>query len=131
LIYALAIYAVFCLLFAKWNAVRIEQDKPIYHDQNAMLHSIWYGVAIFINLFTHEWFLMLAMPFVGRLFFDTALDLFRGLSLTYVSEWVKAGDVRSSKIDVFEWKVFKSGLKPKLLYLFILITILIIYYGTS
>ena len=133
MIYALAIYAVFCLLFAKWNAVRIEQDKPIYHDQNAMLHSIWYGVAIFINLFTHEWFLMLAMPFVGRLFFDTALNGFRHKGLFYVSEDAKAAHyvAGSSKIDWLEYRIFKSGAKPKLLCLFILITIITMFYATS
>jgi hypothetical protein len=128
---ALALYAVFCLVFAHWNAVRIEQDKPINHEQNAMLHGIFYGIAIFVNFFTHEWLLLLAMPFVGRLFFDTALNLFRGLSLWYVSPWLEDPQQQEkvSKIDRIEYKVFHNALLPKILYFVLLLTILIIYYA--
>jgi hypothetical protein len=129
-IYLLTIYAAFCLAFAHWNARRIEQDKVINHDRNGQIHGLFYGVAIFINLFTCEWFLMLAMPLVGRLFFDTALNAFRGKGLFYVSEDAKMERPvpGASLIDWVEWHVFKNGWLPKVVYFLLLIIIIIIFY---
>jgi hypothetical protein len=95
-----------------------------------MVHGIFYGIAIFVDFFTHEWLLLLAMPFVGRLFFDTALNLFRHKGLFYVSPDAKAPHPvkGASVLDWYEWHLFKSGLWPKVVYLIILIILLIINY---
>lgn len=112
------IYAAVCVILAYINAKIIFKDKPITHWYNGAVHIAVIGLAF---LLTHEWLLILIMLLEGRLVFDLALNKFRGLPFNYVSEWVKAGDKRSSKIDVAEWKIFKSGALPKILYMAIII----------
>jgi hypothetical protein len=134
---ALALYACFCLAFAWWNAVRIKKDLPIYHLayaekglHNWELHITCWLIGTAVLCITKEWILIPAFPFVGRLFFDTALNLMRGLPLGYVSEHAKAKEYveGSSKIDWREYHIFRSGITPKIVYLLIIISLIIIHY---
>lgn len=114
------IYILICVAMAYVNYQRIIKDKRVYHGINAVIHlACWLGVW----LYSHEWILVLMMPFIGRLFFDTMLNLMRGKPLDYVTLTPK------SKVDQAEKWLFKDdGLLPKALYLFIIIVLNIIYY---
>lgn len=108
-------YIVFCLLLAYYNAMRIKNDKRVYHGINAALHIICWAV---IYLLTKNWFVISALPFIGRLFFDTSLNLMRGLSISYAPLNPK------SWIDIAEERVFRfNEVLPKIVYL---ITIIIL-----
>jgi hypothetical protein len=124
------IYIIFCLALAYWNYRQIARDKVINHDNNGLMHIVCW---IIINLVFYlspaykdspTWLLSIALPFIGRLFFDSSLSLMRGLPLDYVSKTPK------SIIDKFEKSIFgMNGLLPKLIYLVIIIALNIIYYA--
>lgn len=115
-----AIYIAFCLLLAYWNKRRIAYDKVIHHWLNALLHACFWAAALLV---TKAW-IVVVLPLEGRLFFDTSLNLMRGLPLDYVSRTPK------SLIDKVEKSFFKTdGLTPKLLYLILIIIINILFYG--
>lgn len=106
-------YIIFCLLLAYYNASRIKQDKRIYHGINAAFHIICWTV---IYLLTKNWFVISALPFIGRLFFDTSLNLMRGLSISYAPLNPK------SWTDIVEEHVFRfNEVLPKVIYLIIII----------
>lgn len=102
------LYIPFCIAFAYWNAILIKKGKRIYHALNGLLHLT---VACLIGYFTH-WEYGLATLCITRLFFDVALNLFRGLPIDYVSPKPK------SIIDIAEKKIFgMDGFTPKVIYL--------------
>ncbi len=105
------LYIPFCILFAWLNAILIKNGKRIYHALNGLLHL---GVAVAIGYFT-KWQYGLATLFIARLVFDTALNLFRGLPIDYVSSNPK------SIVDKIEKKIFgKDGFTPKIIYIVII-----------
>jgi hypothetical protein len=115
-------YIVFCFLLAVLNANVIAKGKRVYHALNGLAHALvwlacWY--------FTRDWWLVAALPFIGRVVFDTSLNSLRGLPLDYVAQKPK------SIIDQIEKKVFgKNGILPKVIYLLIATTLIIISYAT-
>lgn len=112
-------YMAFCLLLALLNAELIKDGKRIYHGLNGALHLVCWGLIFWV---TDSWLLTLALPFIGRLFFDSALNLFRELPLDYVPKNPK------SIIDKAEKGLFgNNGLIPKVIYLAISITLIILY----
>lgn len=115
----IAAYVAFCIGFAWINAGVIKEGGRIYHGLNGLLHLIcWFC----IWLVTKEWALLAALPFIGRLFFDSALNIMRGLPLDYVAKNPK------SIIDKAEKGLFgNNGIIPKVIYLIISITLIVIY----
>jgi hypothetical protein len=112
------VYALFCVILAWFNYLAIKREKKILHWLNAVLHVLCWCYAI---LFYEHWLVLVILPLVGRLVFDSALNLMRGYSLDYVSPWVKQGNPNSSKIDRVEWQIFHDGLAPKCAYLCLII----------
>lgn len=127
----LALYAVVCLLMARHDAQLIKHDGAVHHDRNMLYHAIAFTAGVFITLFTHSWYLLGCYPFTGRLVFDVSLNLMRGKDWFYVSPWIVAGDPRSSKIDRMEYRVFKSGKTPKIVYGITIITLITLHYVTD
>lgn len=116
-----ATYIIFCLLLAYYNRRRILYDKVIHHGLNALLHAVAWGIVLLI---TKSWFPAVVLPFLGRLFFDAALNVFRRLPVDYVARSPK------SIIDKVEKSIFgNDGILPKILYLIIIIVLNIIYHG--
>ena len=115
----LLLYAALCIVFAKINAIWIKDGKRIYHGVNGAIHLIAAGVGFWIE----GWQVGIATLFVARLFFDVALNLFRGLAIDYVPAAPK------SIIDKIEKKLFnRDGLTPKIIYLTIIVILLAVKY---
>lgn len=114
---AVVIYALFCVGLAYYDAVRIKQDKRIYHGLNGAAHLV---IIMACGIWIHP-LLAVAMLFEGRLVFDISLNLFRGLPFDYVPLYPQ------SLVDRMEQKVFdEDGLFPKVVYanLFIIFLLL-------
>lgn len=112
------LYAFFCVGFAYLNYYWISKDYRINHSWNGVLHiAIW----LLITLWTQEWFLLLIFPFIGRLFFDRYLNLFRHLPVSYLP------DSPDSWLDRQEKKVFKNGLRAKVIYAIFIVIFNILY----
>lgn len=109
------LYIVFCLILAFVNSKIIKADKPIYHGINGALHiACWCLVA----WKTSSWFPVVIMPFIGRLFFDVALNLMRGKALDYVSLKPRA------VADKVEKSIFGMNAKlPKVIYLVVIVVV--------
>ena len=104
------LYIPFCVAFAWLNAVLIKKGYRIYHALNGLLHLT---VAFLIGYFT-RWEYGVATLFITLLVFDTALNLFRGLPIDYVSPKPK------SIVDRLEkWVFGNDGITPKILYIII------------
>lgn len=109
------LYIPFCVFFAWLNARWIAKGKKILHGINGSIHLF---AAIIIGYST-KWQYGLAVLFITRLFFDVALNLFRGLPVDYVSPNPK------SIVDKIEKQIFKKdGITPKLIYLLIIVILL-------
>lgn len=116
-------YIIFCLGLAYINYRAIDANKRVYHAINGILHLAFWGVTIYV---TKSWFPVVALPFLGRLCFDTALNIMRGLPIGYVSSKPKA------IMDKMEKGLFgNNGVLPKILYLIIVAALNIIYYATN
>lgn len=89
-------YIVFCVLFAKWNAVRCIQDKKIRHGINGAIHLI----LAFLIGYLYGWKYSVWTLFAGRVFFDAAINYFRFGIIDYVPSNPK------SIVDQLEKKVF-------------------------
>lgn len=113
------IYILFSMALAYYNYRRILYDKRIFHGVNGLLHlAFWLGVF----LFTKSWFPVVVLPFIGRLFFDSGLNLMRNLPLGYVPRKPK------SIVDKIEkWLFGMDGIAPKFIYTIIIITLNIVY----
>jgi hypothetical protein len=108
-----ASYLLFCIALAYINYRVIAADLRVYHALNGVAHLICWIVCY---LLTKNIWLVLTLPFIGRLFFDTMLNLLRGLPVDYVPKNPK------SIVDKTEKKVFgNNGILPKLIYLAIII----------
>lgn len=117
---AVPLYIIFCIILAYINYRLIINDRRIYHALNGLAHLAFW---IIVHLTMGSWPLTLAMPFIARLFFDVALNLFRGLPLDYVPRNPK------SIADKVEKAVFGSaGFTPKLIWLIIIVALITIYY---
>lgn len=118
-------FALYCILAAKSDAKKIAAGEAINHRDNA-INSLC--VMVFLGFWFWHWTLLLLFPLIGRLVFDVALNRYRKLPWDYVSEWVKANDPRSSKIDRIEYKAFGDGSTPKLLYAALIILINLLHF---
>lgn len=108
------LYAVFCIGFAYLNSYLIGKGKRIYHGLNGLLHI---AVSVCGFLF-FNWQTAISCLFVGRLFFDWFLILFRRLPLGYVPKSPKA------IADKIEKKIFgMNGVLPKVIYAAIIIVV--------
>jgi ribose/xylose/arabinose/galactoside ABC-type transport system permease subunit len=117
---AVVLYIIFCIILAYINYRLIINDRRIYHALNGLAHLAFW---VIVYLTMDSLILTLAFPFIARLFFDVALNLFRGLPLDYVPRNPK------SIADKVEKKVFGSaGFTPKLIWLIIIVALITIYY---
>lgn len=130
------VYVFFCVFWAYANAKAIQADTWILHGINGLLHlsfCTYFGLAI------HP-VVSFVLLFAGRLFFDVALNLFRGLPVAHVPKAPK------SKVDQVEIAVFDAlfryllkrklrpsypfvvGLLPKIIYALCLMVFLTIQF---
>lgn len=110
-------YIIACIAFAEINKQWIFKGKRIYHGLNGLLHISFAVVALFFL----SWQVAIASLMIGRVTFDTALNLFRGLPIGYVPFKPK------SIVDRVEKSVFGyNGIAPKIIYIVAAIIILIV-----
>lgn len=113
-------YGLLCIFWALANARGIDANVWILHGANFVIHVC---TVLYFGLTVH-WALGLAMFFEGRLFFDTALSLFR-------FGWKRIGYVPAkpkSNTDKLEKAVFgNNGILPKVIYALCFIVCLIVY----
>jgi hypothetical protein len=112
------IYALWCVFFAFLNYIVIERlNERVRHGFNGLAHltvCLYFSLAVSLT----TGFIMLL---IGRLFFDTPLNLFRKKGIGYVSENPK------SIVDKIEKYVFRNdGITPKIIYAYLIMVILII-----
>jgi len=89
------------------NYNRIKNNLKIHHWLNGGIHLV---VAFILGYF-FKWIYSLMILLTARIFFDSALNYFRGLSLFYVTPTPKSFQ------DKIEQKVFgKNGKLPLLIY---------------
>ena len=72
---------------AKIDANKIANNNQIKHGINAL---IYIGLLIPVYFITYNWFLITGLIFLRIPIFNTALNYFRGLALTYISESTKS-----------------------------------------
>lgn len=110
------LYIPILLILAWYNAVLIRKGKRIYHFWNGLLHCVVAGGVWVLD----SWQSGLAVLFIARVVFDTALNLMRGLPIDYVPKDPK------SIVDKLEKKVFgNNGIIPKIIYIIIIAALLI------
>ena len=103
------IYALFCIWFAYINFLLIKYEFRIYHGVNGLIHVLFWMGTIYC---TKCWELIIVLPFVGRIVFDAALNMMRGLPIDYLPRKPK------SIVDKIEKFVFQNdGLLAKIIYL--------------
>ena len=115
------LYGLFCIVFAWINRNIIRRHGKIKHGINGAIHLVWFA---FIWYSLGEWAAIGSM-FLGKVVFDTSLNLFRGLAIDYLSPEVrrykglrdawKGGRI----MDYLEYKVFKDMIPAKLFCLFV------------
>lgn len=106
-------YIIFCIVLAFFNGRFIAKGRVIHHVVNGVLHLLCFVGGFFVMGWQ-----VAALPFIGRVVFDTSLNLFRGLPISYVT--IQPASV----IDQIEQSVFKKNWwLPKLIYLMIAIVI--------
>lgn len=121
------LYIPFAIFRAWIDAKRIKSGKHIYHGLNG-------GITIAIAAlfwWLADWKAGFAILFIHKVFFDTALNYFRGLGIDYVSPEVKSyPDIRMAfqkgkVIDYIEYRIFgNSSVVPKILYCLFIIVLL-------
>jgi hypothetical protein len=112
------IYALWCVFFAYLNYIVIERlNERVRHGFNGLAHlTVCLYFALSVSLTTG--FIMLL---IGRLFFDTPLNLFRKKGIGYVSENPK------SIVDNVEKYVFRNdGITPKVIYAYLIFILILI-----
>jgi hypothetical protein len=110
--YPYLIYIIFCVGFAYVNYIWIEKDnKHINHGWNGLAHIV---IIACLSHYFGNWWLSLALPFAGKIFFDMPLNLFRGKSPFYMTDAPKA---ISDKIENFVFR--KNGIAAKTTYFII------------
>ncbi len=118
------IYALICLLMARHDNKLIARNIRPNHKRNGAVHvACWIVGCVLWFIVDRALWLVVLMPPIGRLVFDVSLNLMRKLPIGYVSPEVTAGLPIASTVDKWEYRVFGDGIKPKILYLAIIITI--------
>lgn len=79
----LLIFVLINIGLAAIDADKIKRGVRIYHGINGLIYSALLGG---VYLLTNDWMLTLGLAFLRIPVFNTALNYFRGLALTYVSE---------------------------------------------
>lgn len=79
----LALFCVINIILAKYDANKIAKEIKIKHGINALIYS---GLLIPVYLITKDWFLIAGLLTIRIPVFNTFLNYFRGISLTYISE---------------------------------------------
>lgn len=114
------VYGCFCLFWAFVNYWQIEKiNETVRHGINGIFHL---STVIYFSIAIHP-LVGAAMLFEGRLFFDVPLNIMRDgwRNIGYVPKNPK------SIVDQLEQKVFgKNGIAPKVVYLVILFSLVII-----
>ena len=109
-------YIIFCIVLAYFNGRFIAKGRVIHHVVNGVLHLLFFVGGFFVMGWQ-----VAALPFIGRVVFDTSLNLFRGLPISYVT--IQPASI----IDQIEQAVFKRNWwLPKLIYVAIAIIILLV-----
>ena len=104
-------YILFCIFFAWLNSRWIKNGAGIKHGINGAIHLV---AAAAYGYFYH-WHYFFLVLLITRLFFDVALNLFRGLPVDYVAMQPR------SIVDKVEKKIFgNDGWLPKLIYFFLI-----------
>jgi hypothetical protein len=114
-------YVVFCVFFAFVNYWQIEKlDATVRHGINGIFHAT---TSLYFGLFVH-WSLGICILFIGRLVFDTALNLLRfGVFGIY---YVPANP--KSIVDRVEKKVFgDNAIIPKFIYAIVIVNLNILF----
>lgn len=107
------IYIIFCVWLADENAKRIDQDKKIYHAAQGATHI---GAGVLFSLL-FNWFMLPLILLSARIFFTSALNLFREKPLLYVTP------KPSAFTDKFEQKIFgRHGETVFIIYLLLWLT---------
>jgi hypothetical protein len=81
LILVLVFTGIYTLL-AAFDAGRIKSNKKIYHGINGLVTLL---VTLPVYLIVNQWFFIIGLLALRRIVFDTALNIFRGLSFDYIS----------------------------------------------
>lgn len=76
------IFVIANIALAKIDADKIKQGKRIYHGINGLVYS---GLLLLAFLITHSWTVVLGLALLRIPVFNTTLNYFRGLPLTYLS----------------------------------------------
>jgi hypothetical protein len=84
---------------AWYHSRLIKRHEPIYHGIWSAAYLAGVGIAIYL---TGEWFLLPILLVLRKVVFDLSLNLFRGLSLWYVS------GTSGSVLDQLNLRVFKN-----------------------
>lgn len=121
-------YIPFAIAFAwlNWYWI-VKKRKSPKHFWNGLLHCVAAGIAFWLA----GWKAGVAVLFIARLVFDTALNLFRSLPVDYVSPEVRGytglrmAIQKGKVIDYIEWKLFKNALVPKIIYAGVIIALLV------
>lgn len=106
-----------CILNAWIDAKRIKGGKRIYHGVNGGI----YLALTFGSYFLGGWFLVLAVLIIRKVFFDVALNLFRGLPFFYFPQNPK------SILDKLQYKVFNVNMEILWVVLVLLLLILNVF----
>lgn len=77
------IFVIANIALAKIDADKIKQGKRIYHGINGLVYS---GLLLLAFLITHSWTVVLGLALLRIPVFNTTLNYFRGLPLTYLSD---------------------------------------------
>ena len=100
---------------AKYDSIRIKEQKRIYHGVNATVYLLIMAV---VFCFLKSYSFLIALLAERRIVFDTALNLFRGLRFDYISS------TTTSIIDRISYK-FQAKYGYFVYYLIFLIVIVI------
>lgn len=102
-----AVYIIFCIALALDNSERIKENKKINHWLNGSIHiAVAAGAGYFIN-----WLYVPTILLTARLWFNTALNVFRGLDVFYVTPTPKSFQDKAE-----QWVFKKNGMIPFIIY---------------
>ena len=76
------VFVIINILLAKVDANKIKQNQPIYHGINGLIYLILLTPVYFI---TYSWLNILGLLLLRIPVFNTSLNYFRGIALTYLS----------------------------------------------
>ena len=76
------LFIIINIILANIDANKIKQNKSIFHGINGLIYSVLIGSTCWI---THNWVPIIGLALLRIPIFNTALNYFRGLPLTYLS----------------------------------------------